>query len=235
MKDQKLVSRDEWTQARKALLSEEKAMSRALDQLAAKRRALPWVKIEKTYQFEGPEGRETLADLFGGAKQLVVYHFMFGPDWEQGCPTCSYWADNFDGIDIHLAHRDTAFVVISNTALENIEAYRQRMGWQFKWVSSLGSDFNRDFHVTFTQDEIDAGNAEYNFTRRGFPSTEAPGLSAFVRTADDRIAHAYSCYARGLDIFNGAYQILDLTPLGRHEDDLPYTQAWLRRHDQYGD
>lgn len=235
MQDRPLVSIEAWTEARKELLSEEKALSKSLDELARKRRRLPWVEIDKDYQFEGPEGRESLEDLFAGRRQLVVYHFMFGPDWEQGCPSCSFWADNFDGIDAHLADRDTTFVVISNTSLEKIEAYRKRMGWKFKWLSSLGSDFNYDFHVSFSQEELDAGNVYYNFANRGFPLTEAQGLSVFVRTGDGRVARSYSCYARGLDIFNGAYQMLDLTPLGRNEGDLRYTQAWVRRHDEYGD
>jgi predicted dithiol-disulfide oxidoreductase (DUF899 family) len=233
--DQPLVSLQDWTRARKKLLAEEKAMSKALDDLARKRRELPWVVIDKDYDFQGSDGRASLADLFDGRKQLVIYHFMFGPDWEEGCPTCSFWADNFNGIDVHLAHRDTGFVAVSNTSVEKIEAYRQRMGWNFKWLSCLGTDFNRDFHVSFSKEEIEAGDAEYNFTRGGFPTTEAPGLSAFVRTESGDIAHSYSCYARGLDIFNGAYQILDLTAFGRHEDDLPWNQSWLRRHDQYGD
>ena len=233
--EQPLVSRDEWTDARKALLLAEKALSEALDAVAMKRRELPWVEIEKNYVFEGPGGKESLDDLFEGRKQLVVYHFMFGPDWEEGCPSCSFWADNFNGVDVHLANRDTTFVVISNTSLEKIEGYRERMGWQFKWVSSLGNDFNHDFHVSFSPEEIDAGNVEYNFKLVKPFGSEAPGLSAFIRTADDRVAHSYSCHARGLDIFNAAYQILDMTPLGRNEGDLPYPQAWVRRHDEYGD
>lgn len=235
MNDPSIVSREEWQRRRVELLSEEKAMSKALDVLARKRRELPWVEVDKEYRFEGAGGTKTLADLFGDKRQLVVYHFMFGPDWQEGCPTCSFWADNFNGIDIHLAHRDTRFVVISNTSLENIEGYKSRMGWSFAWYSSLGSDFNRDMGVSFSEEEIEAGDAEYNFKKAGFPVTEAPGLSVFVHLDDGRIARAYSCYARGLDIFNGAYQILDLTPLGRNEDDLPWTQSWLRRHDSYGD
>lgn len=235
MKNIHLVPYDDWLRARKDLLAEEKTMSKALDALARKRRELPWVEVDKDYRFEGREGSKSLAELFDGQKQLVVYHFMFGPDWEEGCPTCSFWADNFNGIDVHLAHRDTSFVVVSNTSVDNIEAYRKRMGWTFRWFSSLGSDFNRDFGVSFTEEEIEAGDAVYNFAPAGFPVTEAPGLSAFIRLDDGRIARAYSCYARGLDIFNGAYQILDLTPLGRHEDDLPWNQSWLRRHDSYGD
>ena len=236
MADQPIVERADWLRARQELLDEEKAFTKARDALAQKRRKLPWVRVEKDYEFEGPQGVESLANLFAGKGQLVVYHFMYGPDWGEGCPSCSFWADNFDGIDIHLAHRDTTLVAVSNTSLSNINTYRKRLGWEFKWVSSLGSDFNRDFHVTFTQEELDAGPVEYNFTKSGsFPSTEAPGLSVFARLSDGGVAHAYSSYSRGLDIINGAYHILDLTPKGRDEDDLPFSMAWVRRRDQYDD
>ena len=235
MTDSQLVSRKEWTRARLELLAEEKAMSKALDALAHKRRELPWVMVDKNYKFSTSTGVQSLADLFAGRSQLAVYHFMYGPDWKQGCPSCSFWADNYNGIDMHLAHRDTALVAISNTALENIETYRKRMGWQFNWVSSLGSDFNRDFNVTFKPEEIESGSVQYNFTQRKFPATEAAGLSVFTRTSDGGVAHSYSCYGRGLDIFNGAYQILDMTPKGRDEENLPHSMAWLRRHDQYGE
>ncbi|HMB60188.1 MAG TPA: thioredoxin family protein [Xanthomonadales bacterium] len=235
MKQKAMVSRDEWTQARLDLLAKEKAMSKALDELARKRRALPWVPVDKDYEFRGPNGSVTLTGLFGGCRQLIVYHFMYGPDWEQGCPSCSFWADNYNGIDVHLAHRDTALVAVSNTAIENIESYRQRMGWDFTWVSSLGNGFNEDFHVTFKPEDLEAGEVYYNFDQRAFPSTEAPGLSVFVKTDGGGVAHSYSCYGRGLDIFNGAYQLLDMTPKGRDEDQLLYSMAWLRRHDQYGD
>ena len=235
MTDHPIVSREEWLRARKELLAEEKSFTKVRDALARKRRELPWIRIEKDYELQGPDGPESLGDLFDGKSQLVVYHFMYAPDWEEGCPSCSFWADNFDGIDVHLAHRDTTLVAISNTALSNIDAYKERMGWRFKWVSSLGSDFNRDFHVTFTQEELDRGDIDYNFSKRSFPSTEAPGLSVFTRLSDGGVGHAYSCYARGLDIINGAYNILDLTPKGRDENDLPYSMAWLHRRDQYGD
>lgn len=235
MGGQKLVSREEWTKARTRLLEEEKAMSLALDKLAMKRRELPWVRVDKAYEFASPMGRESLDDLFGECSQLVIYHFMYGPDWKEGCPSCSFWADNYNGIGIHLAHRDTALVAVSNTSLENIETYRERMGWQFKWVSSLGTGFNRDFNVSFSAQEVKDGKTYYNFAERKFPSTEAPGLSVFVRDGQGGIAHSYSCYGRGLDIFNSAYQLLDMTPRGRDENELPYSMAWLRRHDQYGD
>ena len=230
-----LVSRSEWKDARKKLLLAEKALTEALDAVAAQRRMLPWVAVEEDYIFEGPEGKLTLKDLFSDKKQLVVYHFMYGPDWEAGCPSCSYVADNFNGTEKHLAQRDTAFVATSNTSLENINAYKERMGWNFRWLSSQGSDFNRDYHVSFSKDELDDGDVGYNFKDQKLEGTEYPGMSVFVRTDDGGIAHSYSCYARGLDIIIGAYQILDLTPLGRNEGGLPFPMAWIRRHDEYGE
>jgi len=234
MEPRTLVSRDEWTAARSALLAEEKALTRQADALAAKRRALPWVALENDYVFATPSGRRTLAELFAGRSQLVVYHFMYGPDWKQGCHRCSFWADNFDGIDVHLAARDTTFVAASNTALANIERYRDRMGWSFTWVSTLGTDFNRDFHVSFAAAELARGDAYYNYRHVSPHFPEMQGLSVFVRLADGRVAHAYSTYGRGIDVFNGAYQILDLTPKGRDEGDAPDPMFWLKRHDQYG-
>ncbi len=233
--DNPLVNRSEWLVARKKLLLAEKALTEALDAVAQKRRELPWVKVEKEYDFEGPGGRRSLADLFEGRKQLVVYHFMFGPDWDAGCPSCSFVADMFNGSDTHLGERDTTFVAISNTSTDKIEAYRKRMGWDFRWFSSLGSEFNRDYHVTFSQAEVDSGEVEYNFEHQEAMGTEYPGLSVFVRTDEGGIAHTYSCYARGLDIIINAYQILDLTPLGRNESGLPFPMAWIRRHDEYGE
>ena len=233
MEAPKLVSREEWTAARAALLAEEKALTRQGDALAAKRRALPWVVVERDYAFDTPTGRATLAELFAGRGQLVVYHFMFGPDWKQGCHRCSFWADNFDGIDVHLAHRDTTFLAASNTALEKIEAYRRRMGWRFTWVSALGTDFNRDFHVSFAAEELARGDAYYNFKHASPFFPEMQGLSVFAKLPDGRVAHAYSAYGRGIDVFNGAYQILDLTPKGRDEGDAFDPMFWLRRRDQY--
>lgn len=230
-----IVSREEWLDARRKHLEDEKAFTRARDALSARRRELPWVRIDKDYRFRSNDGDRSLADLFGGQRQLIVKHFMFGPDWDEGCPSCSFWSDGYSGLDVHLAHRDTAFVAVSNTSLDNINAYRQRMGYTFDWVSSLGSDFNRDFHVTFTRDELENGTAVYNYARKVFPSTEAPGLSVFLRQDDGTIVHTYSCYARGLDMMNTAYHLLDLTPMGRHEDGLPYSMAWLKRRDQYED
>ena len=227
-----IVSQGEWLKARKALLAKEKELTRARDALSEQRRELPWVKVDKTYEFEGPDGKETLADLFGGKSQLIVYHFMLGPGWVQGCPSCSYLADHFDGAAIHLAQRDVSFVVVSRAPLAEIEAYQKRMGWKFKWVSSYGSDFNHDFHVSFTKDEM-AGEVDYNYAKGKFPSEEAPGLSAFIKD-DGAVFHTYSAYARGLDILLGAYNFLDMAPKGRDEDALPWSMAWVRRHDEYG-
>jgi len=222
-----------WTAARLALLEREKAHTKERDAIAEARRALPALKIDKAYTFEGADGPETLADLFGERSQLLIYHFMYGPDWEEGCPSCSFWADNLDGTDIHLAHRDASLVFVSTAPFATIDAYRQRMGWSFKWVGGAG-DFNRDMNVSFTQDELDDGTATYNFGPSKFPSTEAPGLSAFRKDGDD-IYLTYATFARGLDWFNGAYQLLDLAPKGRNEADLPWPMAWLKRHDQYAD
>lgn len=233
MTQHKSVTREEWIEARKALLAKEKEFTKARDALAAERRQLPWVRVAKEYAFEGPGGKEALSDLFAGKSQLIVQHFMLGDGWEAGCPSCSFWADNYKGIDVHLAHRDIAFVTISNAPISQIEAYRKRMGWIFKWVSSYGTDFNRDYNVSFTDEEREKGTAYYNFRDTTFPSSEAPGVSVFFRDDDGAIFHTYSCYARGLDILNGAYHYMDLTPKGRDEDGLPYTMSWLRRHDEY--
>ncbi len=227
-----VVSQDEWLAARKALLAKEKEFTRKRDALSAARRELPWVKVDKNYVFDGPAGKETLADLFGGKSQLMIYHFMLGPGWVQGCPSCSFLADHFDGAAIHLAQRDVAFVVVSRAPLAEIEAYKKRMGWRFKWVSSYGSDFNGDFHVSFTPEEKASGKVEYNYVKGDFPSEEAPGLSAFSKDGG-AVFHTYSTYGRGLDIIIGTYNMLDLAPKGRDEDALPWSMAWVRRHDEY--
>jgi len=228
----KIVSQDEWLKARKALLAKEKEFSKARDALSAARRDLPWTPVEKNYVFDGPNGKEKLADLFGGKSQLMVYHFMLGPGWVQGCPSCSFLADHFDGAVIHLAQRDVALVVISRAPLAEIEAYKKRMGWKFKWMSSFGNDFNRDFHVSFTKDEMAKG-AEYNYTVDKIPGEELPGLSAFIRNENGKVFHTYSSYARGLDTLVGTYNFLDMAPKGRDEGALPWTMAWVRRHDEY--
>ena len=226
-----IVSRDEWLAARKVLLAKEKDFTKQRDALSEERRRLPWVQVDKTYVFEGPAGKETLSDLFAGRNQLLVYHFMFGPDWGEGCPSCSFWADNYNGAVVHLSHRDVSLVAISRAPLAKLESYRKRMGWSFKWVSSYGNDFNRDYHVSFTPEEQKM--AIYNYKAGGFGSSEAPGVSVFSKGADGQIFHTYSCYARGLDMLNGAYHLLDLVPKGRDEQGLSFPMAWVRRHDQY--
>jgi predicted dithiol-disulfide oxidoreductase (DUF899 family) len=233
MEPHRIVSRDEWITARKAHLAEEKAFTRARDALSRKRRELPWVKVDKAYLFDGPDGKETLADLFGGKSQLIVYHFMLGPDWEAGCPSCSFLADHFDGTVIHLAQRDVAFVVVSRAPLPQIEKFKARMGWQFKWVSSNGCDFNYDYHVSATPEEKAGGKAMYNYVETTFPSEERPGASVFYRGDDGDIFHTYSSYGRGLDMLIGTYHMLDLAPKGRDEEGLAWSMAWVRHHDRY--
>jgi predicted dithiol-disulfide oxidoreductase (DUF899 family) len=226
----RIVSQAEWLAARKALLAKEKAFTQQREALAQERRALPWVKVEKDYVFDAPEGKVTLADLFDGKGQLIVQHFMFGPDWNEGCPSCSFWTDNFNGIDVHLAHRDTAFALVSRGPIDRLEAYRKRMGWNLRWVSSLNNDFNFDFAVSFPADEK---AAIYNFDTIEPHGQENPGLSAFRRDEGGAIYRTYSTYARGLDMLNGAYQLLDITSKGRDEDALSFSMAWVRRHDKY--
>jgi predicted dithiol-disulfide oxidoreductase (DUF899 family) len=230
----KIVSQSEWLNARKALLAKEKEFSKARDALSAARRDLPWTPVEKNYVFDGSNGKDNLADLFGGKSQLMVYHFLLWPGWVLGCPSCSLLADLFDGAVIHLAQRDVSLVVVSRAPLAEIEAYKKRMGWKFKWVSSFGNDFNHDFHVSFTKDEMAKG-AEYNYMVDKIPSEELPGLSAFIRDENGKVFHAYSSYARGLDTLVGTYNFLDMAPKGRDEDALPWTMAWVRRHDEYED
>jgi predicted dithiol-disulfide oxidoreductase (DUF899 family) len=218
--------------ARLELLTREKELTRLRDELAAQRRRLPWVRLDKNYEFDGPDGRLTMLDLFGDSSQLIVYHFMMGPGWVEGCPICSFWADNFDGTQVHLAHRDASFVAVSRAPFREIDAYRQRMGWSFRWVSSEPSDFNFDFGVSSAPEHAVAGG-EYNFRHVDKPMEESPGLSVFARDDEGQIFHTYSAYSRGLEPINGAYQLLDVTPKGRDEQDLPWTMAWLRRHDSY--
>lgn len=228
-----IVSRPEWLDARRKLLVQEKAFTRRRDELSASRRQLPHVRVDKPYVFDGPDGEESLLDLFADKSQLIVYHFMYGPEWDEGCPSCSFWADNFNGVPVHLARRDISFVAVSRARFETLEVYRKRMGWTFRWLSSFRSDFNRDYHVSFTPEEMDKGEMFYNFSETNFPSDEAPGISVFSKDDDGQIFHTYSAYARGLDMLNGAYHYMDLVPKGRDESDLPHTMAWLRRHDQY--
>ena len=227
-----VVDRATWLRARQSLLAEEKRVTRRLDELAEQRRAMPWVRVDTPYVFDTADGEQSLAELFGGRSQLVVYHFMMGPDWEEGCPSCSFWADNFDGTDVHLAHRDTTLLAVSRAPLDAIDAYKARMGWTFKWVSSARTDFNLDFGGSFPEGRRTDGTFAYDAT--GEPVDEATGVSVFARDAVGDVFHTYSAYARGVEIFNGSYQLLDLTPKGRDEDDLPWTMSWLRRHDAYG-
>lgn len=229
-----VVSREAWLKARTALLEEEKAYLRAGDALAAKRRALPRVKVDKDYRFQTDDGEKSLADLFGGRSQLIVQHFMMGADWEAGCPSCSFWADGYDGMTVHIEQRDIAFVAVSRGPLDQINAYKARMGWQFEWVSSAGSDFNFDYHVSATDAQIDGGEMTYNYRTGPARMSELHGTSVFVRNDAGEIFHTYSTYGRGLDPMNNAYAYMDLTPRGRNEDDLPYSMAWLKRHDEYG-
>jgi len=223
---------EEWLQARRALLEQEKALTRQRDELSRRRRELPWVKIETNYVFDSPQGSMILADLFAGRTQLIVYHFMFGPDWEEGCPSCSMCADSLAAVLVHLEHRDTSLAMVSRAPIAKIEAFRKRMRWKLPWVSSCSNSFNRDFHVSFTKDEIQ-GEVYYNFGMNRFPSAEAPGVSVFYKNAGGSIFHTYSAYARGLEGLLGAYDLLDMTPKGRDEDQLGFTMAWVRHHDRY--
>jgi predicted dithiol-disulfide oxidoreductase (DUF899 family) len=232
MPDHPIVTPSEWLEARKRLLAREKEFTRMRDALSAERRALPWVKVDKAYRFEGPEGEVSLADLFGLRRQLVVYHFMFAPDWEKPCKSCSFWADGFNGISTHLAARDTRLVAISRAPLAKLEARARQMGWTFPWYSQGESEFNRDFDVSFRHEELASGPVTYNYEPRATKMTDLPGISAFFRDGAD-VYHTYSCYARGLDIVNPAYNILDLTALGRQEDDLPFSMSWVRLRDEY--
>lgn len=227
-----VVSHEEWLKARLQLLDAEKEFTHRRDALTRRRMAMPWERVEKPYRFEGPNGALSLVDLFDGRSQLIVYHFMFAPDWAEGCKSCSFWADNFEGIPIHLNHRDVTFTAVSRAPFAKIEAYKNRMGWTFPWVSSYGSDFNFDYHVSFTPEQIAAGEASYNYRRQPIDISEQVGISVFCRDQGE-VFHSYSCYARGVDMLNGAYHYLDLVPKGRDEDGLDFTMEWVRRHDQY--
>ena len=228
-----IVSREAWLEARKALLDREKALTRQRDALTAARQELPWVEVTEDYRFESENGAVGLPDLFGGRSQLIVSHFMFGPDWEAGCPSCSFWADGYDPMVVHLAARDVAFAAVSLAPLASLLAYRDRMGWRFPWVSSLTGRFNMDFNVSFDEDALAAGPVSYNYRETSMRGSEAPGLSVFCRDEAGRLFHTYSCYARGLDAMNAAYQLLDIVPKGRDEQDLPFPMTWVRRRDEY--
>ena len=231
----RVVSRAEWITARKELLKEEKELTHQKDAISAARRELPWVRVEKEYTFDAPGGTKTLADLFNGKSQLVVYHFMFGPDWQEACPSCSLNMDHTDGALPHLAQRDVSFAAISRAPIAKIEAFKKRMGWRFNWVSSYQNDFNRDYHVSFTKEEMAKGKVEYNYDMTEFPSEEAPGLSVFYKNKNGEIFHTYSTYGRGTESTVGTYSYLDWVPKGRDEDGLPFTMAWVRHHDRYSD
>jgi predicted dithiol-disulfide oxidoreductase (DUF899 family) len=232
----KVVSQTEWLAARKELLRKEKEFTRLRDELSRQRRELPWEKVEKQYVFDGPDGKESLADLFGGKSQLMVYHFMFGPDWPEGCPSCSFLADHFDGSVPHLAARDVRLVVVSRAPLAKIEAFKKRMGWHFKWISSHENDFNSDYHVSITKEEMAKGPTYYNYALQQFPSEERPGASAFYKDGTGNVFHTYSTYGRGLDMLIGAYNWLDMAPKGRDEEGIqPHAMAWVRHHDKYVD
>ena len=222
----------EWLEARGELLEAEKALQRARDELARKRRELPWRDVATHYEFDSEEGPKTLPELFGDATQLIVYHFMFHPEWEEGCKSCSFWADSYDGSVAHLQARDVSLIAISRAPLEKLLDYRERMGWRFPWVSSARNSFNFDFNVSFTPEQISSGGANYNYREGNATIEELPGISVFVRDGNT-VFHTYSTYARGLDPYNATYQLLDIVPKGRDEDGLPYPMDWVRRHDEY--
>lgn len=228
-----VLPRDHWTTRRRALLAREMELTRLSDQIARERRALPWVRVDTPYVFDGPDGPRTLAGLFGPHRQLLVQHFMLAPGWEAGCPSCSYMTDHLGGALPHLAQRDVAVALVSRAPIAQIERFRQRMGWQLTWVSSHGNDFNRDFQVSFTPEEIATGEVDYNYAKRPVGQVEAPGISVFAKDEHGAVFHTYSTYGRGVEVMMGAYRLLDLCPKGRAEDGLPYTMAWVRHHDRY--
>jgi predicted dithiol-disulfide oxidoreductase (DUF899 family) len=231
-KEHKVASQEQWLGARKRLLVKEKQFSRLRDQLNGQRRNLPWVKVDKEYVFEGPKGKETLADLFCGKSQLIIYHFMFGLDWTEGCPHCSFWADHYDSVNIHLGQRDTMLVVVSRASLKKIMRFKRRMGWRFKWLSSARTDFNFEFKVSFTPEQIKSGKRIYNYAPLDMDIDEREGVSAFYKDKDGHVFHTYSSYARGIDLLNTTYNFLDLTAKGRDENpDSP--QDWVRYKDEY--
>ena len=233
IKNHPVVSAERWLSERKALLAREKELMRLHDQVARERRALPWERVDKDYVFDTAEGRRTLSELFDGRRQLLVQHFMLGPGWEQGCPSCSFMADHTDGMNVHLAQRDITLVAISRAPLAEIARFRQRMGWQFRWASSHGSDFNYDFKVSFTPEERAKGEVSYNYVMQSFPHEEAPGVSVFYKDDAGDIFHTYSTYGRGVEVMMGAYNMMDLTPEGRGERDVPHKMEWVRHHDRY--
>lgn len=235
IKQHEVVSHEDWISARKNLLKKEKEFTRQRDEISRLRRELPWEKVHKHYEFDGPEGKVSLGDLFGKRSQLVIYHFMLGSGWKEGCPSCSYLADHFDGMTIHLANRDVMFAVVSHAPIAEIEAFKKRMGWKFRWVSSYACDFNYDYYVSLRPEDKGENEVYYNYELMQFPSDERPGLSVFYKDASSAIFHTYSAYARGLDILVGTYNVLDMVPKGRDEASLKHTMAWVRHHDKYGE
>ncbi len=230
-----VVSHEEWIAARTKLLEQEKELTRLADELGRLRRSMPWERVEKEYVFVGPDGEETLGDLFAGRSQLIVYHFMFDPSWDEGCKSCSLMADHYAPSIVHLAARDVTLVTVSSAPLGTLEAFKRRMGWDFKWVSAEKTDFNRDYRVTFTREQVEENDVVYNY-RQGsdYPGPELPGISVFFKDGDGAVYHTYSAYARGLDAFLGVYRLLDIVPKGRDEDELRYSMEWVRHHDRYG-
>lgn len=233
MDQHRVVSHDQWIAARREFLAKEKHFTKLRDELSRERRELPWERVGKNYVFDGPSGKESLGDLFAGKSQLIVYHFMFDPGWDAGCKSCSFWADNFDRLPVHLKHRDISLVAISRAPLAKLEAYRKRLGWSFKWVSSGGNDFNYDYRVSFTPQEVETGELDYNYGKMTMRAPEMPGVSVFHKDASGAIFHTYSSYSRGIDMLNNAYHYIDLTPKGRDEGE--GIMAWLRRNDEYKD
>ncbi len=232
VKDHAVVSHEDWLTARKALLAKEKEFTRLRDELSQQRRDIPWEAVTKDYVFEGPNGKESLADLFGKSSQLIVYHFMFDPSWEAGCKSCSFWADNFNGIDVHLKHRDVSFLAISRAPYSKLTAYKKRMGWSFKWMSSFENTFNYDYFASFTPEEV-ADQGYFNYQQSKVWGADIVGISVFYKDEKGKIFHTYSAYSRGVDMMNGAYHYIDLTPRGRDEGGR--NQSWVRRHDEYQD
>lgn len=231
--DHRIVSKDEWLAARSALLKKEKEFTVLRDKLGQQQRDMPWVSVDKEYLFVGPNGKQTLSDLFDGRTQLIVYHFMYDPNWDAGCPSCSFWADNFNGIVVHLNQRDVTMIAVSRAPYSKIEEYKKRMGWNFKWVSSYDNDFNFDYHVSFTPKELSEKKAFYNYNLQDTHSPEREGVSVFYKDTAGHVFHTYSAYARGIDVLNVAYHYLDLVPKGRDEDGHEFAQFWVRRHDEY--